>query len=85
MFADAWNEDRLQKVYENGYRPKLTNISDEFTFEDFRHEHGEDVMVLVVIEKSGIVNVNTSDTELEPKSGQAVIALVRFEETESSE
>ena len=41
LFADAWNEDRLQKVYENGYRPKLTNISDEFTFEDFRHEHGD--------------------------------------------
>ena len=42
-------------------------------------------MVLVVIEKSGIVIVNTSDVELEPKSGQAVIALVRSEEAASGE
>ena len=85
LFADAWSEERLQKVYENGYRPKLTSITEEFTYEDFQHEHGEDVMVMVVIEKSGIVIVNTSDVELEPKSGQAVIALVRSEEAASGE
>ena len=85
LFAEAWSEDRLQKVYENGYRPKLTRISDEFTFADFRHEHGEDVMVMVVIEKSGIIHLNTSDVDLKPKSGQAVIALVRSEQASASE
>ena len=85
LFADAWSDDRLQKVYENGYRPKLTRITEEFTFDDFQHEHGKDMMVMVVIEKSGIVIVNTSDVELEPKSGQAVIALVRSEEAASGE
>lgn len=85
LFADAWSEDRLQKVYENGYRPKLTSISDEFTFEDFVHEHGEDVMVLLVIDKSKIVTVNTADHELEPKSGQDVIALVQSVQAASEE
>ncbi len=77
LFAEAWSEQRLQKVYENGYRPKLTNITDEFTFEDFLHEHGEDVMVLMVIDKSKIITINTADHELQPKSGQSFIALVQ--------
>ena len=80
LFADAWNEDRLQKVYENGYRPKLTNITEEFTFDDFQHEHGEDVMVLVVIDKSKTVTINTADKELQPNTDQSVIALVQSEQ-----
>ncbi len=77
LFAEAWSEQRLQKVYENGYRPKLTSISEEFTFKDFLHEHGEDVMVLLVIDKSKIVTISTADHELQPKNGQSVIALVQ--------
>jgi len=42
-------------------------------------------MVLVVIEKSGIVHVNTADVELEPKTGQSVIALVRSAQADSGE
>jgi hypothetical protein len=77
LFAEAWSEQRLQIVYENGYRPKLTSITDEFTFDDFLHEHGEDVMVLMVIDKSKIITINTAGQELQPKSGQSFIALVQ--------
>ena len=82
LFADAWNQERLREVYEQGYRPKLTKMSEEFGFEDFLALNGNDVIVLMVIDKSGVITVNTADFELEPNDEQSVLALVKPEETD---
>lgn len=80
LFEENWGEKRFQIAYENGFRPKLTRITEEFTFEDFEAEYGDEVLVLFVIEDSGVLHVNTADYELEPRTGQSVIALVKAEE-----
>ncbi|MFT5299698.1 MAG: NhaP-type Na+/H+ or K+/H+ antiporter [Mariniblastus sp.] len=77
LFADAWNQERLQQVYEQGFRPKLTKMSKEFTFEDFQALNGNDVIVLMVIDKKGVITVNTADFNLEPTEEQSVLALVK--------
>jgi CPA1 family monovalent cation:H+ antiporter len=77
LFAEEWGEARFRIAYENGFRPKSTRISEEFTFEDFEAEYGDEVLVLFVIEDSGILHINTADYELEPRIGQSVIALVK--------
>jgi CPA1 family monovalent cation:H+ antiporter len=79
LFAEEWAEDRFQAAYELGFRPKLTRISEEFTFEDFEAKYGEQILVLFVMDANGLLHINTADYELEPEVGQSVVALVRTE------
>jgi CPA1 family monovalent cation:H+ antiporter len=83
LFAETWGEERLRVAYEDGFRPKLTRISAEFTFEDFEEKYGDHVLVLFVMEDSGLLHVNTADYQLEPKPGQSVIAIVKADEAET--
>ena len=78
-FAETWGEDKFEEAYAQGFRPKLTRISEEFTFEDFKAQHGEGVVVILVIDKNGLVHINTADFDLEPSAEQSVVALVKTE------
>jgi CPA1 family monovalent cation:H+ antiporter len=79
LFAEEWGEERFQIAYEEGFRPKLTRISEEFGFEEFEAKYGDQMLVLFVVEDSGKLHINTADYELEPRPGQSVIALVKQE------
>ncbi len=79
LFSDDWSEARLQQAYGRGFRPKLTQMSHEFNYEDFKAEHGDDVVVLMVIDRNGVITVNTADFDLEPEADQSVLALVQPE------
>ena len=79
LFAETWGEDKFEEAYAQGFRPKLTKMSDEFTFEDFKALHGEGVVVILVIDKNGLVHINTADFDLEPLAEQSVVALVKTE------
>ena len=78
-FDETWGEDKFEEAYAQGFRPKLTRISEEFTFEDFKAQHGEGVVVILVIDKNGLVHINTADFDLEPSAEQSVVALVKTE------
>jgi hypothetical protein len=84
LFAEEWAEERFQTAYESGFRPKLTRISEEFTFEDFEAKYGDQVLVLFVLENNGLLHINTADYELEPRVGQSVIALVKLEDVSTT-
>lgn len=80
LFAETWGEDKFEEAYAQGFRPKLTRMSVEFTFEDFKAQHGEEVVVILVIDKHGLVHINTADFDLEPFAEQSVVALVKTEQ-----
>jgi len=80
LFQEEWGEERFQLAYYQGARPKLTRISEEFTFDDFECKYGEQVLVLFVVDENGLLHINTADYELEPKPGQSVIAMVKLDE-----
>ena len=80
MFQEEWGEERFQTAYQNGFRPKLTKISEEFTFDDFEAKYGDQVLVLFVVDNHGLLHINTADYDLEPTTGQSVIALVKLDE-----
>jgi len=81
LFQEEWGEERFQVAYDNGFHPKLTRISEEFSFDDFEHKYGDNVLVLFVIDEAGLLHINTADYDLEPKPGQSVIALVKVDDT----
>ena len=81
LFAENWNETKFEEVYNRGFRPKLTRITTEFTFEDFKAKHGEEVIVILVIDKNAMVQINTTDIDLKPSAEQSVIAMVKTEPT----
>ena len=80
LFHEEWGEDRFRTAYQQGFRPKLTGISEEFTFADFEAKYGDEVLVLFVVDENNLLHINTADYELEPKPGQSVIALVQLDE-----
>ena len=79
LFAETWGEDKFEEAYAQGFRPKLTRMTTEFTFEDFKARHGDGVVVILVIDKNGLVHINTADFDLEPLADQSVVALVKTE------
>ena len=80
LFQEEWGEERFRLAYYQGFRPKLTRISDEFTFDDFETKYGDQVLVLFVVDENDLLHINTADYELEPKAGQSVIAMVKFDD-----
>lgn len=84
LFSSDWNVERLQEAYQQGFRPKLTKMSEEFSFDAFKARYGEDVIVLMVIDKQGVITVNTADSKLEPTEDQSVLALVQPEEIDKA-
>ena len=85
LFQDDWGEERFQLAYYQGFRPKLTGISEEFTFEDFEAKYGDKVLVLFVVDENRLLHINTAEYELEPKPGQSVIAMVKVDEAVATE
>ncbi len=79
LFQEEWGEDRFQEAYQNGFRPKLTKISEAFTFHDFETKYGDQVLVLFVVDSNGLLHINTADYDLEPTPGQSVIAMVKLD------
>jgi hypothetical protein len=55
---------------------KATKLSDEFTMEDYRREHGDHVIPLLIMTESKRLNVLVNDQKAEPKPGQLVISLM---------
>lgn len=76
LFGTEVTYSTLAGRVNGGAQIKKTGISEEFTFEKFLERYGESALVLFVITESGQLNIATSETPLEPKPGQVVIALV---------
>jgi len=67
----------------SGWTLKSTKLSKEFNFEAFKKYYAEKVLPLFLITEAGRLQVFTTDTSLEPKAGQTIIALIK--ETDAPE
>lgn len=77
IFDEEWDEQRLVKAYRDGYRAKVTKLSEEFTFDDFKAEYDHDFLLLMTISDKDIIDVNTIEDKLQPAADDTVIALVQ--------
>lgn len=55
---------------------RATKLTEQFSLEDWRREHGEDALPLLTIDSDGVVTLPTANTPLEPGPGQTLVALV---------
>lgn len=81
LFGKDKTFDRLNEAFRRGGEIKATDITAEFTFDDFLEKYGRDTAIpLFVITAEKKLAINTGGKSLEVKSGETIIALIDTEE-----
>ncbi|WP_323004374.1 sodium:proton antiporter [Denitromonas sp.] len=75
-FGEGVNFVELSRRLARGAEIRQTNISEAFSFEQFRSKYGERAVPLFAIDPKGRVEVFATETEVQPKAGWVVLALV---------
>lgn len=75
LFNSELDYDKLEHQIDMGAMLKKTNITEEFTYEDYVFRYGMSSTVLFVIRASGTLDIVASDDQL-PKPGDSVISLI---------
>ncbi|MGE3182254.1 MAG: cation:proton antiporter [Phycisphaerae bacterium] len=76
LFHPESSYANLSARFANGAQIKTTQITEEFTYDDFIGRYGETALPLFLINKSGKLAVIALDDKIKPQTGQTLIALV---------
>lgn len=79
LFADNLGFDDLEDRLEEGWVIKATNISSEFTFEDYQTLYGSAAIAICTI-REGLMLVSTVDSPASPVAGDTIISFVNPDE-----
>ena len=82
LFAEKFNSEAIDQMIEHGARVKRTQITEKFTFTEFKARYGEDVLPMFVLDAAGKLTVLVHDSP-EPGAGQVIIGLIRELGTEA--
>lgn len=64
----------------SGWVVKITTLSDEFNYEDYRTLYGPHALVLFTIDEDDTISVNTEEKPTDPQPGQSVVAIINPDE-----
>ncbi|MCB9766756.1 MAG: sodium:proton antiporter [Candidatus Omnitrophica bacterium] len=76
LFGEAIDYDYLSKRFARGAIIKSTNLSEEFDYTAFGDHYGGEAVPLFLINANKELRVFATDSELDPKPGSTIIALV---------
>lgn len=76
LFEKPVTYDELQQRFEEGQQLKVTAISADFTYDDFRTRYGDTALVLFRLDDKGKLLVAAGDTQSVPRPGHKIVALV---------
>jgi hypothetical protein len=80
LFGKSINFNFLSRMHASGAVIKSTNLTEEFTFQDFVNRYGKDAVLLFLINNKGNrLTPFTVDDKTEPEPGNTLIALVNEE------
>ena len=79
LFADELGYAELEERLSDGWVMKATNISSEFTFEDYQTLYGSAAVALCTL-RDGVLTVSTVDSPASPIAGDTIISLVNPDE-----
>ncbi|NLE96177.1 MAG: sodium:proton antiporter [Dehalococcoidia bacterium] len=80
LFGYRWTFPALSRAFEQGASVKVTCLTEEFGFEDFRRYYGDAAQVLFLLEPGGKLHVVAEDSRLSPRPGHCLISLVVAEQ-----
>ncbi|MFA6229816.1 MAG: sodium:proton antiporter [Rhodanobacter sp.] len=76
LFDETMTHGRLAEMLEQGWRIKLTKLSQTFDWPHFIEKYGSNSVLMFGVEEKGTLRVASAKREIEPKPGWTVIALV---------
>ncbi len=76
LFEKPITFDQLEQRFEEGQQVKVTALTADFTFKDFRERYGDTALVLFRVEEKGKLVISSSELETVPRAGHRIIALV---------
>jgi NhaP-type Na+/H+ or K+/H+ antiporter len=82
LFSEQFNSETIDRMIKLGARAKRTQLTEKFTFAEFKVRYGEDVLPMFVLDAHGKLTVLVQDAP-EPKPGQVIIGLIRESGTEA--
>jgi NhaP-type Na+/H+ or K+/H+ antiporter len=80
LFGQGIHYSYLADRFLTGWIVKSTKLSDEFGYDAFKRRYGEQAVPMFLMTEGRSLVVFTTDTTVEPKPGQTIIALVLDEE-----
>lgn len=80
LFSKEASYAMLASRLSSGWVVKITSLSEEFTYEDFRTLYGPRALVLFIIGEDGRLSVMTEERPADPQPGQRVVAAVNPDE-----
>jgi len=80
LFEQGAHFALLESRIANGWVIKTTNLSDEFTYEDYCTLYGPNTLPLFVVRKSGSLIIATASRMPEPEPGDTLVALINPDE-----
>ncbi|TWT46570.1 cation:proton antiporter [Botrimarina hoheduenensis] len=76
LFGGDVTYEKLRQRMEEGARLKATTLSEDFSFERFKQQYGDNVLLLFTFPENGKLRIGAVDQPLEPKAGVKILALV---------
>jgi len=77
LFGEGINFSFLRQRFSAGYIIKSTKLTEEFDIEDFKNLYGDTALPLFLITEKNELIVLTSESKVEPKLDQTIVALVK--------
>lgn len=75
LFGERLTQQEIEHWIESGAQIKRTNLTDKFTYADFRARYGEQCVPLFELDAEGRLEVHTPDSP-EPKPGAKLLCLI---------
>jgi NhaP-type Na+/H+ or K+/H+ antiporter len=83
LFDETITHGRFAEMLEQGWRIKLTKLTDTFDWPQFIEQNGSTSVLMFGVEERGVLRIASAKRELEPKAGWTVSVLVPPPETAS--
>jgi hypothetical protein len=75
LFGNDWNIHELDWKAEQGYAMRKTQITGQFTYEEFKERSIKGTIPLFIKRAQGRLEFITADSELEPKEGDTLVSF----------
>ena len=82
LFGDDITYSKLASLISKGASPKQTNISENFSYQDYQEQYGNRAIPLFAFNAKGQLHFFTNDNKLIPEADWTIISLIQDNDNE---